>query len=95
MGRFGGSVPSTEETSARISQTHWLPPSVRRPGGNGPGSRSWSEKLCSEPSQKQTCIKHPTDTLTNKSRLKIPTAKSQVWQMLAHIKVLFRGEKNR
>lgn len=48
------STPSTPPT--------WMP------SGNRPAPHSRFEKHCSQPSQRQNCIKHPTDKLTNKAR---------------------------
>lgn len=42
------------------------------------GSHSWYEKHFSQPSQKQSGFKHPTDTLTNKREFKITVAASGV-----------------
>lgn len=46
------------------------------PLGSSPSPHSWFEKHCSQPSQKQSCIKHPTDTVTNKPEFKRAAAKT-------------------
>ncbi len=46
------------------------------PTGGRPAPKSWFEKRCSQPSQKQSCNKYPTDTLTNKPEFKTTATKA-------------------
>lgn len=54
------------------------PASIVMPTGNRPGPHSWLRKHCSQPSQKQSCIKHLRDTLTNTTEHKRPGAGADV-----------------
>lgn len=47
------------------------------PIGSSPSPHSWFKKHCSQPSQKQSCIKHPNDTLTNKPKFKTALQKQE------------------
>ena len=78
VARFRGSVPCMcKSRSSRITQIHQCPPpSPWMPCGNRPGPHSRFEKRCSQPSQKQSCIKRPADTLTNNREFKTTASES-------------------